>query len=274
MKHEALRPGAAGRAIRWTLVGYLLFLVGMPLLALVLASVSDGMAVFLQHINEPRARAALWLSLWTAMVVAMINAVLGTATAWVLTRYRFRGRDLLAAMVDLPLAIPTLVTGVMLAVLYGPQSAIGRSLKVFGIEIIFAPPGILLALLFVTLPFVVRAVEPVLLELDPAEEEAALTLGASRWTTFRRIIWPALMPAATSGAIRSAARALGEFGSLVVVAGNIPFYTLTAPVFVFGEIESGAPRSAAAMSAMLLAIAIAMHAAAQWIDHRTGAHRG
>ena len=153
----------------------------------------------------------------------MLNAVLGTATAWVLVRYRFPGRTALSALVDLPFAIPTLVAGMMLAVLYGQGSLIGASFAALGIELIFAPPGIVLALMFVTLPFVIRAVEPVLLEIDPAEEEAALVLGAGPWRAFRTVFLPAIAPAALSGAIRSLGRAMGEFGSIVVVAGNIPF---------------------------------------------------
>jgi sulfate transport system permease protein len=222
----------------------------------------------------PVARAALWLTIWTGVLVGILNTFVGTATAWVLVRYPIPGRSVLSAAIDLPLAIPTLVAGVMLAVLYGPTSMVGETLHVWEIEIAFARPGIVLALLFVTLPFVVRAVEPLLAEIDPAEEEAAVVLGAGPWRTFRAVFLPAIMPAAISGGIRSLGRALGEFGSIVVIAGNIPFKTLTGPVFIFGEIESGAPRAAAAVSAVLLLFALALHGAARILEAHTGARHG
>src|SRR5262249_41130931 len=148
-------------------------------LALAHAGLAQGLRAFVSAVREPLALSALWLTLWTALAIALGNALLGTATALVLVRYRFVGRGVLSALVDLPFAIPTLVTGVMLAALYGPESFVGHTLAAHGVSIVFAQPGIVLALLLVTLPFVIRAVEPVLLELDPAEEEAALLLGAS-----------------------------------------------------------------------------------------------
>src|SRR5690606_37856836 len=149
-----------------------------------------------------------WLTVWTAVLVGVVNTILGTATAWVLVRYPIPGRGLVSALVDLPLAIPTLVAGIMLAILYGPTSWIGETASSAGLEIAFAPPGIVLALLFVTLPFVVRAVEPVLTEIDPTEEEAAIVLGASPLRAFRTVFLPAIAPAAVSGGIRSVGRAL------------------------------------------------------------------
>lgn len=271
---HALDAGRVQKAIGAGAALYVVLLVALPLAALVYVGLSGGLSVLWQEISSPVARAALWLTLWTSFVVAVVNGFLGTATAWVLVRYPFPGRALLSALVDLPLAIPTLVAGMMLAVLYGAGSFAGGVLEVFGIELIFAPPGIVLALAFVTLPLVVRAVEPVLLEIDPAEEEAARVLGASPLKTFQTVHLPAIAPAALSGAIRSLGRALGEFGSIVVVAGNIPFKTLTAPVYVYGEIESGAPRTAAAMSVVLLVVALGLHAAAHVIERQTGSRRG
>jgi sulfate transport system permease protein len=253
---------------------YVVLLVALPLVALVYTGVAGGASVLWQEISSPVAREALWLTVWTSFVVAVVNGLLGTATAWVLVRYPFPGRSILSALVDLPLAIPTLVAGMMLAVLYGAGSYAGETFNALGIELIFAPPGIVLALAFVTLPLVVRAVEPVLLEIDPAEEEAARVLGASPFRTFKTVHLPAIAPAALSGAIRSLGRALGEFGSIVVVAGNIPFKTLTAPVYVYGEIESGNPRSAAALSVVLLVIALGLHAVARVIEQQTGSRRG
>ena len=263
---HALRPSRLEQVLRSGVVLYIVLLVAIPLLGLMHFGFVDGLAEFWERVTAPIALSSLQLTLWTALLVGVLNTVLGTATAWVLVRYHLPGRALLSALVDLPLAVPTLVAGVMIAVLYGPTSLIGQSLSVWGFEIVFARPGIVLALLFVTLPFVVRAVEPLLAEIDPAEEEAAVAL-----KTFRTVFLPALLPAAFSGGIRSLGRALGEFGSIVVVAGNIPFETLTAPVFIFGEIESGAARAAAAVSTVLLFFALAVHAGARWLEQRTGA---
>lgn len=268
---HALRPSRIEQALRSGVVLYVVLLVALPLVGLVHFGLADGLALFWERVTAPVARSALWLTLWSALVVGVVNTFLGTATAWVLVRYRLPGRSLLSALVDLPLAVPTLVAGVMLAILYGPTSMLGGSLSVWGIEIVFARPGIVLALLFVTLPFVVRAVEPLLAEIDPAEEEAAVVLGAGPLKTFRTVFLPAILPAALSGGIRSLGRALGEFGSIVVVAGNIPFKTLTAPVFIFGEIESGAARAAAAVSTLLLFFALGVHAGARFLEERTGA---
>jgi sulfate transport system permease protein len=270
----ALSAGPAQRGAIAAVSLYVVLLVALPLLTLVHAGLSEGLSAFWQAVSAPIARSALWLTVWTAFVIAAINAVLGTATAWVLVRYRFPGKALISAAVDLPFAIPTLVAGIMLAVLYGPSTWLGGALAARGLPIIFAQPGILLALLLVTLPFVIRAVEPVLLEIDPAEEEAALVLGASALRAFRTVYLPAILPAALSSAIRSLGRALGEFGALVVVAGNIPMRTLTAPVYVFGEIESGAPHAAAALSVVLLALALGMHWLASYIERNTGARHG
>lgn len=268
---HALRPNRVERALRSGVMLYVALLVAFPLVGLVHFGIADGLLEFWERVTAPVARAALWLTIWTALLVGVINTIFGTATAWVLVRFNLPGRSLLSALVDLPLAVPTLVAGVMFAILYGPTSLVGQRLGVWGIEIVFARPGIVLALLFVTLPFVVRAVEPLLAEIDPAEEEAAMVLGAGPLETFRTVFLPAILPAALSGGIRTVGRALGEFGSIVVVAGNIPFATLTAPVFIFGEIESGAARAAAAVSTVLLLFALTVHAAARWLEQRTGA---
>jgi sulfate/thiosulfate transport system permease protein len=269
---HALRPNRVEQFLRSSVILYIVLLVAFPLVGLVHFGFADGLGAFWAHVNDPVARSALWLTIWTAVLVGVINTFLGTATAWVLVRYSFPGRPLLSALVDLPLAVPTLVAGVMLAILYGPKSMVGESLRVWGFEIMFAAPGIVLALLFVTLPFVVRAIEPLLAEIDPAEEEAAVLLGAGPIKTFRTVFLPAILPAALSGGIRSVGRALGEFGSTVMVAGNIPFKTLTAPVLIFGEIESGQARGAAAVSTVLLVFALAVHAGARFLEQRAGAN--
>lgn len=268
---HALHPGPSELWVRHLVLGYVVLLVAVPFSALLFFAFRDGIQPFWERITTPVALSAVGLTLWTGILVGAINAVLGTMTAWVLVRYPFPGKSLVSAAVDLPLAIPTLVAGVMLAILYGPTSFVGTHLSLWGIDITFAKPGIVLALLLVTVPFVVRAVEPVLSELDPAEEEAAIVLGAGPIRTFRTVHLPAILPAAVSGSLRSLGRAMGEFGSIVVVAGNIPEATLTAPVYIFGEIESGQAEGAAAVGALLLLIALALHGIARVLERTTGA---
>lgn len=267
---DALKPERSGRLVRFAVLAYIGFLVLLPLAALAQHGLKSGFTALLEALSTPGALHTLWLTLWSAGVMTLVNAVMGTAAAWALVRYSFPGRSFLSTLVDLPFAIPTLVTGVMLVILYGPHGLLGGWLADAGFKVAFAPPGILLALLFVTLPFVVRAVEPVLLEQDPAEEEAARTLGAGPWTIFRRVLLPPLLPAILSGAVRSFARALGEFGSIVVVSGNIPYKTLTAPIYIFGEIEAGNPHAAAAVSLVLLVLAVALTYAGRALEKWAG----
>ena len=217
----------------------------------------NGLGNLQDALNSFGAQNAIKLTLIMAALTAIINGVFGTLLAYIFVRVPFPGRDLLSTVVDLPFAVPTLVAGVMLVALYGPNSTIGGWLKDHGIHIIFAPLGILLALLFVTLPLVVRSVQPVLIELDLAEEEAARVLGAGSLTTFRKVVFPALRPAITAGALLAFARSLGEFGAIVFVSGNIPNKTLTAPVLItqllnpttFGAVAG--PGEAAAVSSLL-----------------------
>lgn len=256
-----LSSGRADLAIRSGVVAYIGLLVAIPLAALVHRGVAGGLVTFTEAVTRPESTDALLLTIWTSGLIAVVNAVMGTATAWVLVRYVFPGRALVSAFVDLPFAIPTLVAGIMLVVLFGPQQALGAWLGARGLSVLFAPPAIVLALLFITVPFVVRAVEPVLRELDPAEEEAAHTLGAGDRTIFLRIILPALLPSIGYGTLQCFARALAEFGSIVVVSGNIPHRTLTASVLIFGDVESGRSDLAAAVSVVLLALALTLSAA-------------
>jgi sulfate/thiosulfate transport system permease protein len=200
-------------------------------------------------VSGRQAVSALRLTLTISIVVAAINAMAGTLIAWVLVRDRFPGRNALNALIDLPFALPTIVAGITLLALYGPDSPAG-------VNVVATRWAILLALLFVTLPFVVRSVQPVLIELDVEMEEAATSLGAGAWTTFRRIVLPNLVPAILSGAALAFARAVGEFGSVVLIAGNLPFKTEVASVFIFGRIESDSVTSAAAVSVVLLALSL------------------
>jgi sulfate/thiosulfate transport system permease protein len=261
-------------ALRGSVVLYVALLVVLPLATLVKVGLGGGLSAALAAITSPMAWNALILTLWTSFVVAVIGAVMGTIVAWVLVRYEFPGRVVLSALVDLPLAIPTLVAGMALVALLGPQTALGGALEAAGLKIAFAAPAIMIALAFVTMPFPVRAVEPVLMELDPAEEEAASTLGASSFLTLRRVILPPLLPAIGSGAAQAFARALAEFGAIVVVSGNIPNKTLTAPVYIFGEIESGNPEAATAVAMVLLVVALLSTIGARNLDRLGRMTRG
>jgi len=259
---------------RWSLrtiaLSYLTVLLIIPLLVILQDGLREGLGGLWYQVSLPIARSALWLTLWTAAVMTVINTLMGALTAYVIVRYEFPGKSLLNGLIDLPLAIPTLVTGVMLVVLFGPQQALGAWLKeTWNFKVIFAPPGIILALLFITFPFVVRAVQPVLLSLDRTQEDAAATLGANAWTIFRRITLPPLILPLASGALLSFARAIGEFGSIVIVAGNIPFYSQTAAVYVLGEVESENRLGASAVSIVMVAIAFGMILFVDWLQHRS-----
>ena len=257
--HSRSRRAWERWSVRSTAFSYLVLMLVIPLVVIVRDGFRDGPAALLQAVALPIAWHALALTVWTSAVMAVINAGMGLLTAYVLVRYSFPGKPLLNAVVDLPLAIPSLVTGVMLVVLFGPQQAVGAWLNdTLGIQIIFAPPGIILALLFVTFPFVVRAIQPVLENLDREPEAAAATLGARPWTIFRRVVFPPLALPLVSGMLLSFARGVGEFGAIVIVAGNIPFHTETAAVYVLGEIESQDQSGASAMSVVLLAIALVL----------------
>jgi sulfate/thiosulfate transport system permease protein len=245
--------------LRFAALTYLMIFVAVPVLVVNVEGFRPGLASFWESLTRPAAINAVWLTVWTAGVMTIINMVMGTLTAYVLVTYRFPGKEVFNSLVDLPFAIPTLVTGVMLVLLYGPQTAIGGFFeKQLGFKIIFAPPGIVLALLFVGYPFVIRAVQPVLLTLEANQKEAAQTLGASGWYTFRRVILPALRPAILTGSLLSFARALGEFGAIIIVAGNIPMKTQSATVYLYGQVEAGEMAAASAVSVVLLFVAFAI----------------
>jgi len=245
-------------ALRGAAVVYLGLIVALPVVAVVTKGFGDGFGTFRNAMATPAAWAAIRLTLWTSTVAAGLNAVMGTLLAWVLVRYRFPGRRLLSTLVDLPLAIPTLVTGVMILALYGPNSLFGRFLDDLGIRVLFTPIAIVIALCTVTLPLVVRNVQPVLQELDPAEEEAAATLGAGPRATFRRVVLPAIRSAVVAGTLLTFSRCLGEIGSVILVAGNIPKKTLTAPVFIFQLTSQFKPSQAAAVATLLFAISFVL----------------
>jgi sulfate/thiosulfate transport system permease protein len=243
-------PRLGGASLgRGFVTAYLSLIVLIPIAALVAQSTDGGLGAFWTAVTSPQAIAALKLTLIAAMIVVVVNIVTGTAIAWVLVRDSFPGKPIVNSVIDLPFALPTVVAGITLLALYGPNSPVG-------IDVAFTRAGVVMALLFVTLPFVVRAVQPVLLELDQDMEEAAASLGAGPLTIFRRIVFPNLRPAILAGAALAFARAIGEIGSLVLISGDLPFKTQTDPLLILGLIESGATTSAAAVSVSLLVIAL------------------
>ncbi len=242
--------------LRAAALSYLALFILVPLVVVTVEGFRGGLETFVESVRGTVALSAILLTLWTAALMALINTVMGTLTAYVLLAYKFPGRQLFNTLVDLPFAIPALVAGVMLVLLCGPQTAVGGFFeKTLTMRILYAPPGIVIALLFVSYPFVIRTVQPVLAELDFNQQEAASTLGAYPFETFRRIIFPAIRPAMVTGALLSFARALGEFGSIVVVAGNIPMRSQTAAVYIYGQVESGNMQAASAVSVVLLFVA-------------------
>jgi sulfate transport system permease protein len=235
---------AMGLSMLW-----LSLIVLLPLAAVVARSLDGGIGEFWDAVTSRQAISALRFTLFVSLGAAAINAVFGTLMAWVLVRDRFRGKAIVNAVIDLPFALPTIVAGLTLLALYGPNSPIG-------VNVALTKASVLLALLFVTLPFVIRSVQPVLIELDREMEEAAASLGARPAVIFVRVILPSLLPAILSGAALAFARAVGEFGSVVLISGNVPFDTQVSSVFVYKQIESDNPIGAAAVSVVLLLLSL------------------
>jgi sulfate/thiosulfate transport system permease protein len=232
-------------------MGYLSVIVLLPLAAVAARSMDGGLDGFWHAVSGPEAVAALKLTVIVSLIVAALNAVTGTLIAWVLVRDEFPGKRLISALIDLPFALPTIVAGLTLLALYGPRSPLH-------VDVSFTRVGIAMALLFVTLPFVVRSVQPVLLTLEPEAEEAAASLGAKPRQVFRRVVLPSIAPAILSGAALAFARAVGEFGSIVLLSGNRPFKTEVASVFIYGRIQSDDISGAAAASIVLLLVSLAV----------------
>jgi sulfate transport system permease protein len=266
------KPAAArdpGAAVGMGLAtAYLSLIVLLPLAALVWHSAQDGRTGFWDAVTDPQSVSALKLTLAASAVVVLINAVMGTIVAWILVRDNFPGQSFVNALIDLPFALPTIVAGLTLLALYGPQGPVG-------VDVAYSRTAIILALLFVTLPFVIRTVQPVLLELDREMEEAAASLGAGPMSIFRRIVFPNLLPAILSGIALAFARAVGEFGAVVLISGNLPFETEVAAVNIFGRIEGGDPVGAAAVSVVLLVISfgvlLTIGAFRRWATRHDGA---
>ncbi len=244
---------------------YVSLLVLIPLAVVAWRAGSDGASTFAAAVLSPQALAALGLSVGESAVVMVVNAIAGTSIAWVLVRDQFPGKPIVNALIDLPFALPTVVAGLTLATLYGPRGPLG-------IDVAYSRVGVGLALLFVTLPFVVRAVQPVLVQLDREMEDAAASLGANDSAIFRRIVLPNIAPAVLSGMGLGFARAMGEFGSVVLLSGNIPFSTEVGAVYVFGQVESGRVANAAAVSVALLGVSLAVLVLLSAVQHWASKH--
>jgi sulfate transport system permease protein len=261
-----------GLTLGYTLF-YLSLIVLIPLAGLLLRPLGLGWQGFWQVVWEPRVRASLELSFGVALIAAAINAAFGGIVAWVLVRYEFPGRRIVDALVDLPFALPTAVAGIALTALYAPNGWIGALLAPLGIKIAFTRLGILIALTFIGLPFVVRTLEPVLQDLDPEFEEAAATLGAGRWQAFWRVILPAILPALLTGVALAFARAVGEYGSVIFIAGNMPMISEIAPLMIIAKLEeydyAGAAAIGVAMLAVSFAILLAINLLQRWHAART-----
>ena len=255
------RPGAGvpsgGLAMGVSML-WLSLIVLIPLAAVVVRSLDGGLDAFWNAVSARQAVSALQFTLLISIATAAINAIAGTLIAWVLVRDQFPGKRAVNALIDLPFALPTIVAGLTLLALYGPNSPVG-------VNVALTRLAVLLALLFVTLPFVIRSVQPVLLELDREMEEAAASLGAQPGVIFRRVILPSLIPAILSGAALAFARGVGEFGSVVLISGNVPFDTQVASVFVYKQIESDNPGGAAAVSVVLLGLSLVVLVAIRWV---------
>ncbi|HET6619236.1 MAG TPA: sulfate ABC transporter permease subunit CysT [Dongiaceae bacterium] len=249
-------------------VAYLSIIVLLPLSALVLKPASLGVSGFLDVLTDPRVLAALRLSFGAAFIAALVNAFFGLIVAWILVRYDFPMKRVVDALVDLPFALPTAVAGIALATIYAPNGWIGGLFAPLGIKIAFTPLGVLVALIFIGLPFVVRSLQPVLQDLDREVEEAAVSLGASRWQTFRLVILPAILPALLTGFALAFARAVGEYGSVIFIAGNMPLVSEIAPLLIVTKLEQFDYAGAAAIGVIMLAasflILLAINMVQRW----------
>jgi sulfate transport system permease protein len=253
-------------------VFYLSLLVLLPILACFLKASELSLEDFWRAVWTERARAAYFLTFGAALVAAVINVALGLLLAWVLVRYRFPGRKLVDSLVDLPLALPTAVAGLVYSALYVQKGWLGQYLVPLGIHGAYTRFAIVLVLVFVGLPFVVRSVQPILQDLDPESEEAAASLGGTRWQAFRHVILPALYPALITGFALAFARGVGEYGSVVFVSGNMPYRTEIAPILIVARLEEFAYGEATAIAVVLLVISLALLVLINRLEHWSMRH--
>jgi sulfate/thiosulfate transport system permease protein len=256
LTRRSVLPGF-GLTLGFTVI-YLSLLILIPLAGLFVKSASLTSAEFLGAVGSPRALAAYRLSFGASFAAATANAVFGLLVAWVLVRYRFPGRGVIDALVDLPFALPTAVAGITLTTLLAKNGWLGRWLEPLGISVAYTPLGVTIALIFIGLPFVVRTVQPVLQDLEPELEEAAASLGANRFETFRRVLFPTLWPALVTGFALAFARSLGEYGSVVFISGNMPMKTEIAPLLIVTQLEQYQYGAATAIAAVLLVLSFVL----------------
>jgi sulfate transport system permease protein len=256
LKQPSVIPGF-GLSMGFTLA-YLGLIVLIPLAALVFKSSGLTWQAFTEAVASPRVAASYRLSFGASLVAALVNGFFGFIVAWVLVRYKFPGKGLVDMLVDLPFALPTAVAGIALTTIYSQNGFLGKPLEAIGIKAAFSPIGITIALIFIGLPFVVRTVQPVLQALDPDVEEAAVCLGATRWQTFTKVLFPALFPALLTGITSAFARAVGEYGSVVFIAGNMPMKTEITPLLIITKLEQYDYAGAAAIAVMMLVVSFTL----------------
>lgn len=256
IKHNNVLPGF-GPTMGYTLL-YLSLIVLIPLSALVFKTAGLSWHDFVSTVTEPRVLASYKVTFGAALAAAGLNAVFGVLVAWVLVRYPFPGRRLVDALVDLPFALPTAVAGITLATVYSANGWIGKHLEPHGIKVAFTPLGIIIAMTFIGLPFVVRTVQPVIEEIDAEIEEAAACLGANRWQTFRRVLFPILTPSVLTGFALAFARGVGEYGSIIFIAGNLPMVSEITPLIIITKLEQYDYQGATAVATVMLVASFAM----------------
>ena len=258
-------------------LGYLSLIVLIPLAAVFLKTAELTLAEFWNVVTAPRVVASYKLSFGMSLLAAAINAVFGLMLAWALVRYSFPGKKLIDALVDLPFALPTAVAGISLTALYAKNGWLGQFLEPLGIQVAFKPLGVLVALVFIGLPFVVRTVQPILEDLDTELEEAATSLGAQRWQTFRHVILPIVFPALLTGFALAFARAVGEYGSVIFIAGNIPMVSEITPLMIITKLEqydyTGATAIATVMLILSFTLLLVINGLQAWTAKRTGRNR-
>jgi sulfate/thiosulfate transport system permease protein len=271
LRTKSVIPGF-GLTLGFTVL-YLSLLVIVPLSALVFKTSTLSWESFLAAVTTPRVLAAYKLSFGTAFLAACVNAVFGLLLAWVLVRYTFPGRRIVDALVDLPFALPTAVAGITLTALLAQNGWLGKPLQALGIKAAYTPLGITIALIFIGLPFVVRTVQPVLEDLEPDCEEAAATLGASRWATLRTVVMPELTPALLTGFALAFARATGEYGSIVFISGNMPMKTEIAPLLIVSKLEQYDYAGATAIAVVMLLISFTLLLAINLLQWQVARHQ-
>jgi sulfate transport system permease protein len=249
-RHNNVLPGF-GPTLGFT-VFYLSLIVLIPLSALVFRTAGLTWGEFIGTVTAPRVMASYKVTFGAAVIAAVINSIFGVLVAWVLVRYRFPGRRIIDALVDLPFALPTAVAGITLATIYSPNGWVGRFLEPLGIKVAFTPLGIVLAMTFIGLPFVVRTVQPVVEEIEVELEEAAVCLGANRWQTLQRVIFPMMLPSILTGFALSFARAVGEYGSIIFIAGNMPMVSEITPLLIITKLEQFDYQGATAIACVML----------------------